>query len=58
MNLYVMVKSMAMRKPHMTRRAYYLDKNPNTLRELLTELVLSSVKELNSQEAETKQGRI
>ncbi|MGG1518207.1 hypothetical protein ABE504_22505 [Paenibacillus oryzisoli] len=47
MNIYVTVKSIGKRKPHLTKKAYELTSSPTNLRELIREIVADNVRLYN-----------
>ncbi|MED3561752.1 hypothetical protein [Bacillus xiapuensis] len=48
MNIYISLKSLAKRKNFITKKPYELQKKPNTLRELITQVVTQNVEQFNN----------
>ncbi|UJF32631.1 hypothetical protein [Paenibacillus hexagrammi] len=54
MNIYATVKSIGKRKPSLMKKEYNLASKPNTLKELLTEVVVAQVKLYNERAEESQ----
>jgi hypothetical protein len=54
MRIYFTVKSVGKRKPFLTKKEYILSSAPNTLRELITEIVAHHVREYNERAEESQ----
>ncbi|MGG1675743.1 hypothetical protein ACIFOT_08315 [Neobacillus sp. NRS-1170] len=48
MNIYISLKSLAKRKNFITKQPYKMQKKPNTLRELITQVVTENVETFNN----------
>ncbi|CRK84777.1 hypothetical protein [Neobacillus massiliamazoniensis] len=48
MNIYISLKSLAKRKNFITKQPYELQKKPNTLRELITQVVTQNFEQFNN----------
>ncbi|OIK11919.1 hypothetical protein BIV60_17190 [Bacillus sp. MUM 116] len=48
MNIYISLKSLAKRKNFITKQPYELQKKPNTLSELITQVVTQNVEQFNN----------
>ncbi|WP_025027811.1 hypothetical protein [Caldalkalibacillus mannanilyticus] len=53
MKIYITVKSLVKKNKFLTNREVTLSKTPNTLRELLVEIITQQVQQFNSKELET-----